>query len=64
MPAWAVCTRAATTPSDVYVNLDNVLTLERFDQQTLLTFVDREYRVAVVEDPETILSRARHRPPV
>jgi hypothetical protein len=42
----------------VHINLDNITTMMRFEDYTSITFLHKDYRLGVVEEPERILSNA------
>ena len=58
MPAWAVCTMTGIEQKTVHINLENITTMMRFEDYTSITFLHKDYRLGVVEEPERILSNA------
>ena len=55
MATWSRCTRSGARTSTVYINLENVLTVDRFPQgYTLITLRDGKTET-VQEEPDIVL---------
>ena len=57
MPTWSLCARSMAsglTPEPIYINLENVLTVERHSGITTVTLVSGQI-VVVDTMPETII---------
>jgi hypothetical protein len=55
MATWSRCTRSGALTSTVYINLENVLTVDRFPQgYTLITLRDGKTET-VQEEPDIVL---------